>query len=223
MIQNPSKLSAIHLVIGVLCIAFAGSAAAAEQEPQFIGLRKCKVCHGKSLIGDQVSAWQAGPHAKAFDTLKSEPSVQIATEKQLAMPAHESPECLRCHATSDVATPDRAKYPVHVEEGVQCESCHGPGSKYRKKKVMSDRAEAERQGLWSPSQDQAVCVSCHNEESPTWDPGRFVGADGSHSGFDYEQALKSIQHPIPAEVKGHYIELEKKEKARKRRENAAGR
>jgi hypothetical protein len=50
-----------------------------------------------------------------------------------------------------------------------------------------------------------------------------VGADGSHSGFDYEQSLKSIQHPIPAEVKGHYIELEKKEKARKRRENAAGR
>ena len=36
------------------------------------------------------------------------------------------------------------------------------------------------------------------------------------AGFDFAQAVKEIAHPIPEDVKGHYIEIEKKLKAEKR-------
>jgi hypothetical protein len=84
---------------------------------------------------------------------------------------------------------------------VQCESCHGPGSEYRKKTVMADQKKAVAAGLVLPEKDEKVCTKCHNKDSPTWDAAK---------GFDFEAAKKKIAHPIPKDVKGHYIELEKK-------------
>ena len=33
--------------------------------------------------------------------------------------------------------------------------------------------------------------------TPAWDPQRYTLADGSKVGFDYDQAVKAIAHPIP--------------------------
>jgi hypothetical protein len=106
---------------------------------------------------------------------------------------------------------------------VQCESCHGPGADYRKKKVMSDRDRAKANGLWSPEKNPAVCMTCHNHKSPTFDPMRYALPDGTHSGFDFKQALTRISHPIPEEVRGRYIELEREHKKEETRRKAAGR
>ena len=78
---------------------------------------------------------------------------------------------------------------------------------------MDDLDEARAKGLWDPDAESGICEHCHNEASPTFDPRRYTLPDGSTTGFDYDQALDKIAHPIPEHVKGRYLELRKKEKA----------
>ena len=117
-------------------------------------------------------------------------------------------DCLRCHATAFGLEPDQIhKKPLKISDGVQCESCHGAGSGYRKKKVMSDRDKAIAAGMWEPGKDEKICTACHNSDSPTWDEAK---------GFDYEKMKEEIAHPIPEHVKGKYLELEKEERAKRK-------
>jgi hypothetical protein len=74
-----------------------------------------------------------------------------------------------------------------VEDGVGCESCHGPGGDYYKKKVMkaiySGKQDGKALGLIEP--DEKTCKKCHNEESPSYKP------------FDFKKRVKEIAHPVP--------------------------
>ena len=97
-----------------------------------------------------------------------------------------------------------AKKPLKASDGVQCESCHGPGDDYTKKKTMSHRDKAMLNGLWEPGKDEKVCTACHNDESPSWD---------SAKGFDFDEAKKVFAHPIPEDVKGNYLALAEKLRA----------
>ena len=70
-----------------------------------------------------------------------------------------------------------------MEEGVSCESCHGPGKDYMKKSVMQNKDEAVALGLIIPNEQ--TCVRCHNQESPTF------------KAFDFAQRWDEIKHPVP--------------------------
>jgi hypothetical protein len=130
----------------VFALGGVGSAVAAD-DFKYVGASKCKSCHKKELIGNQYGAWAEAKHSKAFETLKSEDAAKIAKEKGLTVPAHEADECVKCHATAFGLTEAQvAKKPLKVSDGVQCESCHGPGSKYRKKKTMSDHDKSVAAG-----------------------------------------------------------------------------
>jgi hypothetical protein len=179
-----------------------GTADSSAQEHQYVGAKKCRTCHKKELIGNQYGEWEKSQHAKAFETLKGDEAAKIAKAKGLATPAYESGECLECHSTG-YGLPASAfdRKPLDPEDGVQCESCHGPGSDYKKKKTMSDHDASVAAGLWDPGNDEKICTTCHNEKSPTWDAA---------AGFDYEARKKKIAHPIPADVKGKYVEMAKK-------------
>lgn len=179
---------------------------------RYVGLRKCASCHKKELLGNQIAAWRKAPHAHAFVTLRSDASRALAKQQGLAVPAHEAPECLRCHVTAFGLPAQAFAYDLDPENGVTCESCHGPGRDYRKKKVMSDLELAHEKGLYD-SDDAAICTRCHNRESPTFDPERYVLPDGSTAGFDFDLARKKIPHPIPETTKGRYLEIEKRLKA----------
>jgi hypothetical protein len=181
----------------------------AEPEHDYVGVGKCKSCHGKELMGDQVATWRDGPHGGAFETLRSPQSLAIAEELGLPGPPHEAGECLSCHATPYGVAPARLAFDLDLADGVQCESCHGPGRDYRKKKIMSDLDLARSKGLWDIASDEARCTACHNERSPTFDATRYTLPDASRVGFDFDQAKERIVHSIPEDVKGHYVELEK--------------
>lgn len=203
----------VGLAVGLALLTFGMLPTAAAKEHMFVGVAKCKSCHSKELIGNQYDEWRKGPHAKAFTTLKGDEAVKIAKQKGLAKPPHESPECLECHVTAHDAPAAQIRYPLKASDGVQCESCHGPGNDYRKKKVMSDEKKAIAAGMWKPGKDAKICTDCHNDRSPSWDPKKFKLANGSTVGFDFEQAKEKIAHPIPEDVKGHYLELLEKKKA----------
>ena len=124
---------------------------------------------------------------------------------------------MKCHATGyGLKREQLAKRPLKLFDGVQCESCHGPGKDYAKKKIMSDRDKALAAGMWEPGEDEKICTDCHNDESPSWDIGKYELAGGGTAGFDFEQAKEEIAHPIPEDVKGRYLELEKQKKAKKK-------
>lgn len=203
-----------------LLVAVASAAAGDEKEHDYVGFQKCRSCHEKDLMGDQVGVWSKGPHHRAYDSLLGEASGKIARELGIEGPAHESDACLRCHVTAFGVSPLRLANPMELGTGVQCEACHGPGRDYRKKKIMADRKEAERKGLWNAGRDGAICTGCHNSESPTYDPSRYTLPDGSTTGFDFELAKGRIPHAIPEDVKGHFIELEEAEKAAEKAKKA---
>ena len=215
----------------ILCvIPFSGSAetvgasphglgdASAPIEHDYVGVAKCKSCHKKELMGDQVQIWRDGPHRPAWESLQSPESLELAAELGLTQPPSESEECLACHVTAYGVPAERISRPLTEADGVQCESCHGPGRRYRKKKVMSDPERARENGLWSISDASGICQRCHNDQSPTFRADRFVREDGSTSGFDYDLAVQAMAHPIPEHVKGHYLELDAQ---RKKEEKAA--
>jgi hypothetical protein len=209
---RPLPLALVALAVG-LAPAVRGQEAA---EHDYVGVRKCRTCHGKELMGDQVATWRAGPHRRAFETLKSEESKAIAERLGVEGPPPEADACLSCHATAHGVPPLRMAYTLELADGVQCESCHGPGRDYRRKKIMSEVERARKRGLWNAGEDPSICTACHNERSPTFDPARYTLPNGGSAGFDFEQAKERIAHSIPADVRGPYVELEREEKARRR-------
>ena len=199
------RIGLFGFTLGIGFALVAGAVAANAGDFKYVGASKCRTCHKKELIGDQYTAWQNGVHAKAYETLKSDAAQKIAAEKGISGPAQEAAECLSCHVTAYGKDASAfASAPIENEEGVSCESCHGPGSDYRKKKVMADHAASVAAGMWEPGKNAEVCTACHNAESPTFKP------------FDHAARVKEIAHPIPAEVKGRYIEAEKEARAKKK-------
>ena len=147
----------------VLCISLATA-----EDFKYIGAAKCKMCHNKADKGEQYNKWANSPHAKAMASLKGDEA--------------KNPKCLKCHSTAAAA--DQALVAtITVEEGVSCESCHGPGSAYKVATVMKDQKAAMAKGLVLP--DEKVCKKCHNEQSP------------NYKGFNYKEYVAKIAHDDP--------------------------
>jgi len=157
----------------------------AQAENKYVGADKCKMCHQSESKGNQYAAWKKSKHAGAYTSLASDKAKEIGTKQGIDNP-QANEKCLKCHSTGAVAAAaslinDGAN--VKPEDGVQCESCHGAGEKYWNMTVMKDREKAIAGGLVVPN--EALCVKCHNSESPT-----FVS-------FDFAQRSKEIAHPMP--------------------------
>ena len=168
-----------------------------ETPPKYVGSKSCKKCHNKSSIGKQYKVWEKSKHAKAFELLKSEKAQEVMTKLNLTTKATEEPKCLKCHV-SGYGHPKTQYGPKYTfEEGVSCEACHGPAEFYDKPADEKTHQEAVGKGYIKP--DEKLCRSCHNDQSPTWDPERDTLEDGTKVGFDYAARLKEIDHSIPKE------------------------
>jgi len=159
--------------------------------------------------GAQYKIWKETKHAKAFDALLTEKARKIWIEKGLKSSPDKAPECLECHtvvfgaggyevmdekfwspADDDRAGKKAAKRMENLKN-VGCENCHGPGSAYKKKKIMeaidAGTASRDEYGLLKPNEES--CKRCHNERSPSYKP------------FNFEERIAEITHPFPADMK----------------------
>lgn len=167
-------------IIALLAL-FVGSSLQA-QTFKYIGAAKCKMCHMKPDKGEQYKKWLASPHASAMKTLAGDQAKEIAAAKGIADPATDA-SCTKCHST--VGHMDSGLGAgIKMSEGVSCESCHGPGSMYKGASVMKKRDLAMQKGMILAT--EAVCKTCHNDESPTF------------KGFDFATYFEKIAHPNPA-------------------------
>jgi mono/diheme cytochrome c family protein len=142
------------------------------------------MCHKKADQGEQLKIWEESAHSKAFETLKSEEATKIAGGK-----AYEKAECLSCHTTGHGSDAALFGSKFKVEDGVQCEACHGAGSEYKSKKIMEDHAKSVAAGMTEYADEAAIeaqCITCHNKKSPTF------------KGFKFKEMWAKIAHPVPS-------------------------
>lgn len=166
----------------VLFIAISGIVLAGTDH-RYIGVKKCSMCHKSESKGNQYGQWLNSAHAKAYERLASPEAQESAKKAGVIGNAQQAPQCLKCHVTGYGADSSLFTEGFVKEEGVQCESCHGPGSDYAPLSVMKDKAQAVAAGLVVPTKE--VCVKCHNPESP------------NYKEFKYDEYVKKIAHPKP--------------------------
>lgn len=171
------------LSLAVLAL-FTFSTMSVAADHGYVGVDGCKMCHGKKT-GDQYKIWSESAHANAFKVLASDEAKAVAKKLKLEGDPQKLDECLSCHVTAHGVDAKLLGSKYSVEDGVGCESCHGPGSDYKKYSVMKDREKAIAAGLIMP--DEKTCIQCHNEKSPTYKE------------FDFKKAYAKIAHPIPTE------------------------
>ena len=94
-------------------------------------------------------------------------------------------KCLTCHVGMNAKEPlPKVDSKFNIQLGVQCESCHGPGSEYTKRehhqqvswrtKTPEGKADLGMWNLSSPSTAAKICLSCHLGNI---DEDRFVSHD----------------------------------------------
>ncbi len=155
---------------------------------KYVGVTMCSACHRTEKQGKQFDIWKSSKHANAFKTLETPKADEIAKTNGLKVKASEAPECLKCHVTGYGA--DKAlTSALKMQDGVQCESCHGAGSDYKSIPVMKDKAKAVAAGLIIAKDDPKLCTKCHNSESPLFKE------------FNYKTAWEKIKHPLPVALK----------------------
>ncbi len=181
-----------RLVSLPLALALASTTALAApshaKDAFYLGARACAHCHDGPAMGAQFSKWRLSAHARAYASLALPESKEITRLSGLTEAPHQSRMCLGCHATAADAEQWEHGDGFHLEDGLQCEACHGAGSEYAPEDIMRDRAQAMAHGLKMPTRDD--CLLCHRPK-------------GSHDAvlkkkpFDLEQAWLAVAHPKP--------------------------
>ncbi|MEW6073728.1 MAG: multiheme c-type cytochrome [Planctomycetota bacterium] len=163
-------------------------------EPVYLGARYCGRCHWGEESGEQYERWLKHPHSRAYASLWTTQAKEIARLSGIPGEPQESLACLGCHATAwDTEAWERDDTFV-LEDGVQCERCHGPGSEYAAAEIMSDPEAAMARGLRKPTERD--CLMCHVEK------GSHTAVLGP-SGFDVEVWKERLAHPRPADGHSH--------------------
>jgi hypothetical protein len=160
-----------------------------EKINHYVGASKCKSCHESEEKGNQYGAWSNQAHAKAFERLASPEAKEVAKKLGIEDP-QTSPACLKCHVTAHGLPEEHIKKGFNPKQGVQCESCHGPGEEHQKARMAAvAKGVTGKQEI--PAGEivtiapAATCRGCHSKDSPTYKP------------FCYYERLEKIRHLDP--------------------------
>ncbi len=184
MIQSVKSLFFFTLLLVVPVTAALG----AGQESVYVGARVCATCHSGPGMGSQYSLWLHSKHSRAYAVLARPEAIKIAELSGVRTEPQKTFTCLGCHSSGAQAEEWQKDETFHVSDGVQCESCHGPGSEYMAEEVMRDPKKAMMAGLEMPTME--TCERCHKVK------GTHVAILGS-SKMDIQKAMKKIAHPLP--------------------------
>lgn len=157
-----------------------------EKKPNgFVGAETCGMCHKSEKAGKQYDIWKSTKHSEAYKALLTPRADSIALSRGSKTSAVTTEECIGCHTSGYKADPKLIGAKFHMEDGVQCETCHGAGSNYKSISVMKNKEQAVLNGLEIHTDKEAFCVKCHNDKSPT-----YVKQD-------FAVMWDKIKHPIP--------------------------
>jgi YVTN family beta-propeller protein len=169
-----------------------------QKEPYYVGARVCATCHEGPEMGHQYSKWLLSKHSRAYSRLSLPQSREIVRLSGVPQEPQESIICLSCHATGMEAEDWERDDTFFIDDGVQCEKCHGPGSEYIDPQVMMNRELAMRRGLRMPT--KADCFVCHNEK------GTHLAVHDRPM-LDLDEAWERIAHRTPESPNWEAVEL----------------
>jgi hypothetical protein len=175
-----------------------------KKKYKYLGAVVCMECHAKEELGKQFQAWTGSEHARAYLVLgtgypemiemQAQGMVEVGHGRDIAREAMRlgtGDDCLKCHAKGAQVDKSFLEPTFHFEDGVQCETCHGPGSGYVI--WMREITTGNRPKLASEVQPKMPtmedCLACHREK-----PSHAVLKNNP---FDFEKAWKKIAHSIP--------------------------
>jgi nitrate/TMAO reductase-like tetraheme cytochrome c subunit len=147
--MTPARAIVALVALAAVVVVVGANASSATRiaEHDYVGAERCKSCHAA-----EFAAWEASPHARAWQSLSTSERAD--------------PRCQSCHT---MVPGD----PAVELQGVQCESCHGAGRHYSPDWVMRD-AELARQLNLVARVDATTCARCHTEGSPAVGPFDFA-------------------------------------------------
>lgn len=189
--------------------------AAAMKAGGHLGVASCSAsnCHGdanrprgSSVAGNEYLIWsKADKHHNSFAVLKSAPALRIA--KALGLPdAANQKLCLDCH-TDNVATDMRGPQ-FHVEDGVDCESCHGGAAGWLGTHISGQPRKVNlANGMYPTDQPLAraeKCLDCHFGDGNRFVDHRFYSA--GHPRLRFELDTFSAIQPAHFTVDERYIQ-----------------
>ncbi len=140
---------------------------------KYVGPGSCSAvaCHGgiqprsvTKVLQNEYSTWvTSDKHAQAYASLTGPLGKQIAATLRIG-PAEKAQRCLVCHALS-VPASMRAR-DFDVNEGVSCESCHGPASQWLGPHIQAKALHADMVGLGLYDNKNLAlrterCLTCH--------------------------------------------------------------
>ncbi len=172
-------------LVSILVIFLTAQFINAQDKNSYVGVSVCSPCHKTEKQGNQFGIWKSSKHSSAMKALQTPEADKIAKDKGFTTPASETKECLKCHATGYDTDKALIGEKFDKNDGVQCETCHGPGSNYKNNKIMKDKELAVKNGLIIHENIEAFCTSCHNSESPTF------------KGFEFAKMWDKIKHQVP--------------------------
>jgi Cytochrome c554 and c-prime len=146
-------------------VAGAGDASGAT----FVGVDACEKCHPAT-----VESWRETKHAHAFASLEKDPKPNTIFDV----------ECISCHTVGfEYTSGYKSAALTPLLKNVQCENCHGPGSKH----VAEPTVKAHRIPM-RVTREQAdknrLCYQCHDEDnSPKFNFAEYW-EDVDHNGLD---------------------------------------
>ncbi len=182
-------MTAALLIAAAIGVVWASGPGVRQRHPVYVGARVCARCHAGQNSEHVVSRWRtfsqwrASKHALAYASLWSPESKEIARLSGIPVEPQDAPACLGCHATAYDAEAWEKEDTFFLEDGIQCESCHGPGSEYIDPEVMMDRERSIMNGMKMP--DAQFCMKCHNVK------GSHIAVLKSEP-LDIEKELKTI-------------------------------
>ena len=203
----------MHKLVFVCAAIFILFVAIARAENKYVGVKVCASCHNTDSQGKMFDHWLQSRHSKAIQTLAkaTESSPRKFNDLELWVvtmgrgdkyglpnPAQESEHCLYCHATALSVKADHIASSFDPKDGIQCESCHGPGSGHVEMhtlinsgkgipadKVVGALQIAKTAGFLAYEDERAIkakCSGCHN---------------GTCGDFDFDKMWPLIKHNVP--------------------------
>lgn len=128
-------------------------------------------CHGSvqpkqvtRIFQNEYSIWIAqDKHAKAFSVLSNPVSVRMGKILDIGAPS-QAAKCLACHALS--VAPEQRAQTFELDDGVSCESCHGPASGWLGPHTLNDwpHEKSVQLGMYDNRnliKRSEKCLSCH--------------------------------------------------------------
>ncbi len=186
--------------------AFPDPDALARSEPgRYVGIATCGTanCHGSTLprkerrvLQNEYFTWdKKDAHRRAYEVLFDARSATIVRNLRLPRPAYETKRCLDCHAFVVPEGLQAAR--LEIEDGLSCESCHGPASGWLEGHraegwTHADSVRAGMRDLKDFSVRAGLCLSCHQGDASQTVDHELIAAGHPPLSFELDNYTRTM-------------------------------